>query len=1109
MSAELYIDLLGDFRLTHHGEPVGTVNTERLQSLLAYLVLRRGFPQSRPHLAFSFWPDSREKQALSNLRTLLFHLRQALPDPDRFLDVDAKTLTWKADAPCTTDVAQFEASHQEAEDAFQRGDLVSAQMALKRAVAYYRGDLLPSCYDSWILPERERLHQRCTHVLVRLVHLLEDERKYPDALRTAERLLQHDPLREPSYRLLMRLHALNNDRASVARTYQTCVSALRQELDLDPELATHALYEQLTGDREVHARQEHPSEQNVLSGRESNGSPSHAPPGELPLVGRQEEWKALRAVWHEVVEGCARFVTIQGEAGIGKTRLAEEFLEWAVRQGIATARARSYAAEGRLAYAPITEWLRAAVLRSGLARLEAVWLSEVARLLPEVRIDHPELPETPPLVENWQRQRLFEALARALLAEGRPLMLLLDDLQWCDRDTLEWLRFLLRFAPEARLLLVGTVRTEEVDADHPLRTLQWDLNRTGQGTEVNLIPLSESETEQLAAHVAGHTLSEEQTHRLFGETEGNPLFVVESVRAGLPSEPNAQQPERVVSALPATPLPPKVQSVITTRLAQLSPAARAVTSVAAAVGRAFSLKVLLRAGYTDEEQLSNALDELWQRRILREEEPDIFDFTHDKLREVAYAEISPARRQLLHRRIAQALKDIHADSLDTVSARIAAHYDQGGFYEQAIVFYKRAAKIAQGVYADEEVVRLLRRALALLEKLPGNRERDEQELNLLTTLGPALEATRGWAHAEVGATYERALALCRRMEGKEQLFPFLWGVWTFRLVRAELQELQELTAILLRMAKAEQSPSVRSVAAHLAGFFNAFFLGELTMAREHLDTAFALPEFDQHPVHIFLMSADERIFCHCCSAHVLWFLGHPDQALQHATDALDLADASGRPFNRAIARCYLAMLHQYRRENRAAEEQAKAAAALCDEYGFAYYEAWCIIMEGWALADQGVFDEGIAQMHRGVARLRDTGAVLREPYYLALLTKAYLQAGQIDRGLELLTEALETVGQRGEHWIEAELHRLQGEGLLIQDAEDEAEACFRRAEDLADRQQAHSLELRAAMSLGRLWHRQGRTVEAHRHLQKIYSQFTEGHDTPDLKEAATLLAAWA
>ena len=220
---------------------------------------------------------------------------------------------------------------------------------------------------------------------------------------------------------------------------------------------------------------------------------------ELPLIGRHQEWERLKAAWREAAGGKAHFVVVMGEAGIGKTRLVEELLGWARRQGLSTSRTRSYAAEGRLAYAPAAEWLREEALHTALSRLSPVWLAEVSRILPELRLDHPNLPELEPVRESWQRQRLFEALSRAVLASGEPLLIVLDDMQWTDAETLAWLRYLLRFAPEARLLVAGTVRTDEMDAEPALAAFLSDLRRDGVITEITLGPLDAEEDFLLAA----------------------------------------------------------------------------------------------------------------------------------------------------------------------------------------------------------------------------------------------------------------------------------------------------------------------------------------------------------------------------------------------------------------------------------------------------------------------------------------------------------------------------------------------------------------------------------------------------------------------------------
>ncbi|MCX6032223.1 MAG: AAA family ATPase [Chloroflexi bacterium] len=704
------------------------VTTARAQSLLAYLLLHRAAPQSRRHLAFTLWPDSSEGQARTNLRNLLHSLRQSLPQADDYLRADFATLQWRPDAPFRLDVAEFEQA--------------CAAGVLQAAVDLYRGDLLPACYDDWIQPERARLQGMFIAAAEQLVRQLEERRDYGAALAVIQHLLRHDPLREETHRALIRLHALNGDRAAALRAYHACVTVLQRELEVAPDRATRQLYERL------------------MRTEPAGGETAAAPlplAAALPLVGRDPEWARLLAAWHAAAGGKPHLLLLSGEAGIGKTRLAEELLAWTGRQGLTAAAARCYAAEGALAYAPVVAWLSSSPLRKRLATLDAVWLTEVARLLPELLTEQPRLPRPGPLKESWQRQRLFEALARAVLGSGEPLLLVVDDLQWCDQDTLEWLRYLLRFDPKARLLVVGTVRAEDLGADQPLAALVSTLRRDGLVAELALDPLNAEETAALAACTAAQPLTPQQQVRLHQETEGNPLFVVEMVRAGLdlgdvkPATPEGQTAgQSPLAHLRA--LPPKVHAVLHARLAQLSPDARALAGLAATIGRDFTFPVLAGASDQAEAALVRSLDELWQRRIIREQGTDAYDFTHDKLREVAYTSLSAARRRLLHGRVAQALEATCQCGKDAVCGQVATHYESAGRFAQAIPHYQRAAEFAQRFYANPDAIRYTRRALVLLEGPAGPAPALAAELH--ERLGDVLHFTGQYDEAR--AAYGRA-----------------------------------------------------------------------------------------------------------------------------------------------------------------------------------------------------------------------------------------------------------------------------------------------------------------------------------------------------------------
>jgi DNA-binding SARP family transcriptional activator len=321
-------------------------------------------------LAFLFWPDSTEAQAHTNLRQLLYHLRQSLPYANHFLHADRHSLQWQPapDVSFTLDVEDFERAIAGAEQAEQLQDIAGVRQALERVTRLYRGDLLPSCYDDWILPERDRFHQLFVTASERLMALLEHEQAYSAAITVAQQLLRHDSLHEATYRQLMRLHALRGDRAAALRTYHICASRLERELGTSPSEATRQVYEVLL--------QKDAAPQPATS--------SSALRRTAPLIGRRVQWQHLQAAWHKAADGHPHLVMLSGEAGIGKTRLAEEMEAWVSRQGMTTASARCYAAEGYLPYAPVTTWLRTEAIHAGLLTLDPVWLTEIARLLPEL-----------------------------------------------------------------------------------------------------------------------------------------------------------------------------------------------------------------------------------------------------------------------------------------------------------------------------------------------------------------------------------------------------------------------------------------------------------------------------------------------------------------------------------------------------------------------------------------------------------------------------------------------------------------------------------------------------------------------------------------------------
>jgi class 3 adenylate cyclase/DNA-binding winged helix-turn-helix (wHTH) protein/predicted ATPase/tRNA A37 threonylcarbamoyladenosine biosynthesis protein TsaE len=839
--------------------------------------------------------------------------------------------------------------------------------------------------------------------------------------------------------------------------------------------------------------------------------------GLTPFVGREHEVELLCERWAQSKAGTGQVVVLSGEAGIGKSRLVHVLHEHLGGEAYTRLEGHCspYAQQSPLY--PVVEqvqhwlqWRQDDTPEVKLHKLEAS-LEATGCVLEEVvplfaALCSLPLPERYPplnLAPQRHKQQMLAAVLAWLLkeAERQPVCLVMEDLHWVDPSTLELLNLLIDQVPLARLLVVLTCR--------PDFTPPWAAR--SHVTHIVISRLTPAQSERMIEKVTvGKALPAEVQEQLLKKANGVPLFVEELTKMVLESGLVKEKEQHYELAGPLQPLaiPTTLQDSLMARLDRQS-LGKPIAQLGATLGRAFSYAVLQAVSPLDEATLQHGLEQLVHAEILYQRglPPQAqYCFKHVLIQEAAYQSLLRSTRQQYHCQIAQALEERFPEACEEQPELLAHHYMEAGLHAQAVVYLQRAGQRALERSAYVEAIAHLRQGLILAATLPDTSERLRHELPLYMALGVTLAATQGYAAPEVEHVYIQAREHCRQVGEPMQLFTVLRGLWLVYTARGELRIAYEQGEHLLHLAHRQQE-STLILEAHRALGTSLFYLGELATAWTHLERGIARYEAQQHRILTLRYGPDPGMACLAYTAWILWLRGYPDQALERIRTALTLAHQCTHPFCRVFVLTFAVMLYQCRRELQSVSVQAAANLALAHQQAFPFLEAWAMVLQGWVLAEQGRGDEGIEQIWQGIMAYRATGAEVLRPYFLGLLAEAYGSRDRTDAGLETLDEALALVDRTGERFHESEFYRLKGQLLLARSMEHapEAEACFHRALTLACRHQAKSLELRAAMSLSRLWRQQGQADRARCVLEEIYGWFTEGFDTGDLKEAKTLL----
>ncbi|HEY2203691.1 MAG TPA: AAA family ATPase [Pseudonocardia sp.] len=975
----LRVSLLGERVIRDAGGAV-RVRSSRTIALLAFLAVHAGSPQTRQRIAALFWPDSTDEQALTNLRRELHHLRGLL-DGDSSLVVTSRDLCWRDSPTCWVDVRAFAVGHTAA---LAGGDSPAVLAHAASAVELYRGELLPGSYDDWVFEARSELEQQCVDLLDLLAATRARDGDLASAVAAARRRIPLRPLEEVGYRRLMELQGDLGDRAGAVSTYHHCASVLERELGIEPDAATRTSLDRLLTRTGPPTPSPEPA-----AGRSALAV--------VPLVGRSGEVELLGALWRAAAEGRPHLVVVRGDPGVGKTRLVTEVAEASGRHGAVVAGARCFGTSGRLALSPVADWLRTPEVQSALTSLEPVWQAEVDRLVPSGRARRESGASSRAMVEAWQRHRFFEGLTRALLVVGRPLMLVLDNLHWCDQETLAFITFCLGLTADAPVMVVATLRSD--DREHAPGLGDWmaRMRATGLLTEVSLNPLEPADTGALAEAITGRPLSEIDADLLQATTGGFPLYVVEASR-GTIDRPGDPVPDGDLS------------SVLRSRFEQVSAPAREVAGLAAAVGRNFTLDLLTEASDLDADQVVRAVDELWRRRIVREI-GDGYDFSHDLLRDAAYTGVSPPNRWLLHRRIAQGLELLHAGDPDAVSAQLAEQYARGGRGGRAIGYYRRAADVAAGMFAHAEAIRLHRAALAIVAAMPEGRERASLELAVLEAMAAPLNARFGYASPELREALERSVALAETLGRRTSILGALVGLWTSQFVRAETAAAHRTATRALSLV---EPGSELSGQAHFALAGSAATLGRPAEAVRHFALAAA-----HGGTHSLSVGTRPDVHSAAFAAHAHWLLGQDDEALASCTEAITLARTTDNPYSLAVALAYGGITHQLRGDPGSLRPTVGELRELCERYDFAYYREWGMVLDGWSRQD----GSGVELARRGVEGLAARSSQARMPYWLTLIADLAERDGRPRTARATLDAALTCGESHGDRWWLPEVMR--------------------------------------------------------------------------------------
>ncbi|MBN2547673.1 MAG: tetratricopeptide repeat protein [Anaerolineales bacterium] len=1105
----LRASLFGALRLVRDGENQALPATENARSLLAYLLYNRSRPQARPALAGVFWPDLPEDQARRELSRALYLVRQALPD---CIEADAYTISVKPDARLWVDVQAFQEMLKLAKSARAASDAARGEQeaAFSRAVELYRGDLLEGFYDEWIFLERENLRAAYLQAVETLVELNKTSGRYSQALEYALRLVQADPLAEPAHREVMRLQVILRQPGAALKQLEICRQVMEKELGLELEDETLRLAEEISAS--LSAGEE---------GQKSPGLAVYIPPHlddakdkeallstDLPLVGRAAERSQLLAQMDYAFSGVGCLVLVAGEAGVGKTRLLQEAARDAEWRGLQVLWGFCRENSPEEPYSPLREAIMAGLtpLRlEQLARLDQGWMRILGDLLPPIGASLPDRALVPVLAPAQERDRLIDALRQLLgaLAQIKPVVLILENLHWANEDSLDLLARLVPGLQGKRILILGTYRSDEIRS----RQAQWEqVSALNQLETCQTIPLKGLDT-PAASHLIQRALglvnpAERFAERLYRETQGNPLFLLEQLRT-LISEGLLYRDENGIWSTPLDAstqdygelsLPAAMEASISCRLSLLDPGSRQLLEMAATLGAGFKFDLLSAVCSVPAEKLLEGLHTLVQRQFLIET-PEAYQFGHDKLRQVVYAEIEPDHRLELHRTAARAIEKRSPEQF----AALAHHCTQGEMWAEAVSYNLSAGKQAQAVHANQTAWDNFSRALQILESYAPLSPRQNLETAFeLHSNRVNLAWMRGDIEQET-ADIQALLALAKQLEdpaGEAQAYiqhaTFLCNA------QDRYEEARQAAQAALEIARRHKLPQQEAAA-----------LQQLGLAYHRSDDYPAAGQALRAAVEIWeRIPGQEVLLAETCIYLAQVYEQTGDIASSEALGqrVIGLVSQEQSPMTLVRAYSLLARTAQRRNALPAAIQHNQSALELTRQIGHKHNEAVLLCNLGvnyWSLGD---YEKVIRFTSQGMEIYRQIGNQRGLVLCFDNLSCLYNELGQYAQSGPYLEEGLSLARKIGFASIEASLLANQGKYYQEQGDLEAARRCYQQALETADRVGSAYYSGSAHLGLGMVWREKNEPGPAVQEFEQAWRDFQEAGEDQFANAARSYLA---